>query len=266
MSGYRADLPGRPRNIARLPLNKHGYPIPWFVATLDDGTRDFRIMDAERLRDAVRLGRCWVCGQAAGGYLAFTIGPMCVVNRVSAEPPAHRSCAQYSAAACPFLTRPQMVRRETGLEELGTRDPAGIMIRRNPGAVAVWVCRDYAARSDGKGGILFQLGEPLEIEWWAQGRAATHEEILASVESGLPALEASCAMDEAPEASVKALAQSVTRARALIEKHYPTKSITCPRCWMASRSPRDILERYCGACHLFHDEMSGGNTTQTVRL
>lgn len=44
-----------PRPIAALPRNLAGYPIPWFVATLDDGTRDFRVADAERYRDAVRL-------------------------------------------------------------------------------------------------------------------------------------------------------------------------------------------------------------------
>jgi len=32
------------------------------------------------------------------------------------------------------------------------------------------------------------------------------------------------------------------------------KCITCPRCGMTSYNPNDIRERYCGACHMFHDE------------
>ncbi len=32
-------------------------------------------------------------------------------------------------------------------------------------------------------------------------------------------------------------------------------SITCPQCGRTSHHPRDISERYCGACHQFHDDM-----------
>jgi hypothetical protein len=31
-------------------------------------------------------------------------------------------------------------------------------------------------------------------------------------------------------------------------------SITCPQCGMTSYHPEDILQRYCGNCHRFHDE------------
>jgi ribosomal protein L37E len=33
-------------------------------------------------------------------------------------------------------------------------------------------------------------------------------------------------------------------------------SITCPRCGMTSYHPKDISERYCGACHQFHEMMT----------
>lgn len=32
-------------------------------------------------------------------------------------------------------------------------------------------------------------------------------------------------------------------------------SITCPRCQRVSYHPTDIARRYCGACHMFHDDM-----------
>lgn len=33
-------------------------------------------------------------------------------------------------------------------------------------------------------------------------------------------------------------------------------SITCPRCGRTSYNPTDIEERYCGACDLYHDQMT----------
>ena len=31
--------------------------------------------------------------------------------------------------------------------------------------------------------------------------------------------------------------------------------VVCPKCGQVSYSPSDILERYCGACHGFHDDL-----------
>lgn len=31
-------------------------------------------------------------------------------------------------------------------------------------------------------------------------------------------------------------------------------SITCPRCHHVSYNPHDIVNRYCGLCHWFHDD------------
>lgn len=33
-------------------------------------------------------------------------------------------------------------------------------------------------------------------------------------------------------------------------------SITCPRCLMTSFNPNDIRERYCGACHQYHPDIT----------
>lgn len=33
------------------------------------------------------------------------------------------------------------------------------------------------------------------------------------------------------------------------------KSITCRACGMESFHPKDIEERYCGKCHVFHDDI-----------
>jgi hypothetical protein len=178
-----------PDRIARLPRDKHKRPIPWFVHIEDDGTPDFRVIRRGGIEDALRFERCWVCGQQRGRHAAFLIGPMCAVNRTTAEPPSHLECAVYSAQACPFLTTPKMRRRDTGLG--GTLNPAGIAITRNPGVGLVWSSRTWGHYLvDGRlgGGLLFDIGEPTGLSWWAEGRAATQEEVLVSINSGLPSL------------------------------------------------------------------------------
>lgn len=192
-----------PGRIARLPHDKHGRPVPWFVAWLRDGrpadpgspgaVPDFRIIRPGAVGLAVTARCCWVCGSlfARQEPRASLIGPMCVVNLVSAEPPSHGECATYSARACPFLATPRMTRRDRHLPA-GTSDPPGTMIRRNPGVACVWVTKYNAGKVNrAPDGLLFDLGpSPLFVEWWAYGRTATRAEVVASIETGLPALQA----------------------------------------------------------------------------
>lgn len=175
-----------PARIARLPRDKHGRPIPWFVHRDEQGVPDFRVVRAHGIADAFRFEKCWVCGDRRGAWSAFVVGPMCAVNRVSAEPPSHRDCAVYSALACPFLSNPAMRRRDSRLPE-GTELPAGEMITRNPGVALVWVTRDWSPFRAGPG-ILFRLGDPEETLWFAHGRDATRAEVLASIQTGMPIL------------------------------------------------------------------------------
>lgn len=207
------DMPGR---IRLLPRNKAGYPVPDFVAWID-GQPDFRVIKPGGIQLAVQLKLCWVCGTpfARQEDRAFTIGPMCAVNRVSAEPPSHRDCATFSARFCPFLSVPRMTRRERRMPAVAAV-PAGDMIRRNPGVALVWVTgyKSWKTFSDGNGGTLFDVGEPREALWFACGRAATRAEVLASIDSGLPILRAS-AGDEGPDA-VAELEAMHQRALALV--------------------------------------------------
>jgi hypothetical protein len=185
-----------PDRIAKLPRDEVGRPVPRFVATVD-GKPDFRIMDPEHLRRAIRLGVCWTCGETLGGHKHFVIGPMCAVNRVSAEPPSHNDCATYSAQACPFLTNPNKTRREANMPQ--TAEPAGVMIARNPGVTLVWGTKKHTVFGDGGGGILFNIGEPTSVAWYTEGREATRSEVLASIDSGLPILR-EMAVEEGPRA------------------------------------------------------------------
>lgn len=219
----RAELPRPiPAAIEALPRDR-GYPVPWFVAWLGRegepcsrgyGHPDFRVIYPDAINEAVSRSLCWVCGRPLGRLTsyAFVIGPMCAVNRVSAEPPSHVACADWSARACPFLTRPHMVRREGGLPEGGV--VTGVMIRRNPGVALVWLTRTAHAFPAPNGGILFNVGEPTQVRFYSEGRLATREEVLTSIESGLPILE-EMADQDGPEA-LAALSRQTEAAMELL--------------------------------------------------
>jgi hypothetical protein len=210
-----------PERMRRLPVDARGYPVPWFVAWFDaaghpcergTGTPDFRVvMDGAPVR-AYRDRVCWICGEALGAFQAFVIGPMCAVNRVSSEPGSHLECANFSARVCPFLTNPERARRTSDMPA-GSHEPAGCGIARNPGVALVWSTKRAKPFSTGNG-FLFELGEPAEVFWWAEGRKATRAEVQASMDSGLPAL-AKLAEVDGP-AGVAELATCVRVAQRLL--------------------------------------------------
>lgn len=208
-----------PPRMAQLPADKVGRPVPWFVAWID-GVPDFRVIGPGKIHEAMRCSLCWVCGHGfrGGEDRAWVLGPMCLVNLVAAEPPSHLECAVWSARNCPFLTTPAMTRRERHMPD-GTQNPAGIMIRRNPGVALVLVTgyRGWRAEPDGHG-FLFRLGTPKRALWFAEGREATRAEVLASVDSGLPLLR-EMAEQDGPDAVAE-----LTRMHGEALEHVPAEA------------------------------------------
>lgn len=200
-----------PDRMKHLPISENGFPTPWFVAEVN-GVRDFRIADNNKMVQAVNYKRCWVCGQTMGSFKAFAIGPMCALNRNTAEPPTHLECAEYSVRACPFLSKPRMRRNKVGMPE-ESKNPAGIMIERNPGAICIWITKSFRVTRDGDG-VLFKLGDPERVMWFAEGRTATRAEVEASIASGLPILK-QYAMEDGIEA-MKELEQCTARLQSLL--------------------------------------------------
>jgi hypothetical protein len=174
--------------MRKLPISDKGFPVPYFAEWFD-GKPDFRVVSRAKMMDAVKFNKCWVCGEPMGVHKAFVIGPMCGINRTISDPPSHPDCAAFSATHCPFLSSPLAKRNERGLPEERQWAP-GHGLKRNPGVAGVWITRSFKPfrAQHGTEGILFQLGGPESIHWFARGRRATRAEVDHSIETGLPAL------------------------------------------------------------------------------
>lgn len=203
------DLPV-PRRMAGLPRDRHGRVVPWFVAFVD-GQPDHRIVRPHAWQQAHQGRLCWLCGSPLGLYGSFVIGPMCVVNRIAAEPPSHSTCAEYSVQTCPFLTTPNMVRRTSNLP--ATTEPDGIMCRRNPGVAVVYTTQGWSKRT---GQNLISMDTPYEVSWWAEGRRAMAEEIRSSLESGMEILREHARQDTDPLRALALLHRQHQRALTLL--------------------------------------------------
>jgi hypothetical protein len=84
------------------------------------------------------------------------------------------------------------------------------MIKRNPGVALIWTTKKYKLYEN-NGGVLFRLiSEPEHCKWFCEGREATREEVLHSIETGKPILM-KIAEEEGPKA-VKLLEEMVVKA------------------------------------------------------
>jgi len=207
---YRPELTEpMPSGIKKLPVHR-GYPVPWFVAWVDmpagyEGELpyggkpgmipEFRLSSAEKPIIACNQNRCWVCGEKMNTVEGFTfvIGPMCGINRISVEPSSHHDCAVWSAINCPFLSKPNMVRRENDIP-VSAAPPPGIMIKANPGVTLIWTTKTFNLEYDEsyRASVrhpLFRLGDPLKVEWYAEGKPATLQQVEVAIAKGLPNLE-----------------------------------------------------------------------------
>ena len=211
MTTLRPELEPLPARMRGLVVHR-GYPTPFFVAW-QNGAPEFRAMDPDKLVRCIQERLCWVCGEPLGVHLVFVVGPMCGLNRISAEAPCHLDCARWSCRNCPFLSRPHAHRRDSDLVEGEYHDAPGLAIKRNPGVTLLWTARSYSLIQVGHG-VLFQLGEPTATEWWAEGKPASREQVAESVETGLPLLQV--------EAACQADLDTLQRARTWLETRYPT--------------------------------------------
>lgn len=176
-----------PAEMSGRPVDKRGFPVPWFVTRKDEAGFgwDFVNIEGSRFGEAVKREVCWVSGEPLGKFRSFVIGPMCVINRVAGDPPVKKSIATWSVQVCPFLSRP-MAHRDKSIDPQLISQQRGVMIERNPGVCAIYTVKRGSYRYGREG--LFFLNEPESIEWWTKGRLATAQEVKISIDSGLPTL------------------------------------------------------------------------------
>ncbi|MGH8665352.1 MAG: hypothetical protein ACREUX_13910 [Burkholderiales bacterium] len=211
----RKGLPPLPDRIKALPIDSRGYPIPWFVAEIEPGVRDFRFADRHKRVIAARDRRCWVCSDKLGRYLAFVIGPMCAINRNTSEPACHRECAEFAVRACPFMLLPQAQYRKANAPD-SMQKPIGFL-DGNPGCMCIWITTDFKPYRAGpnRDDWLILIGNPIECLWYAGGELATRKAVLESIERRLPLLREVAEQHDGPE-GVALLEQLRDRALALV--------------------------------------------------
>lgn len=179
-----------PHRFASLPVDERGYPVPWFVIR-EDGTYDFRVMEARKFSRAIRERVCWVCGQPLGRWLAFGIGPMCAITRTISEPPSHLECMSWSIRNCPFLSNPKQGRDTAAIPE-GAVEASGFPLTRNPGVMCLWMTKTYDVfnppNKQPNQPPLIHIGEAESTSWWREGRHATRGEVDEAIAGGMPAL------------------------------------------------------------------------------
>lgn len=187
----RATLPELPRRMRKLPVDKRGYPVPWFVHW-EGNEPKFQIIGKGKILAATQLKKCWICGEQMGVHVAFVLGSVSGINRTSPEPPSHLDCAEFACKACPYLTTPEAVRSMRGIKDIEITNPPGEGSKRNPGVTLLWVTRSYkpfsALNERGEDGVLFQFGSPETLYFFRESRKATRLEIDESIISGMPLL------------------------------------------------------------------------------
>lgn len=190
-----ANLP-IPPNMAARPVDRRGFPVPYFVAWFDPagaqvadgkGAPDHRVIDPAKLARCLKFSLCWLCGQPLGKWRALVVGPMCLVNRTSAEPDCHVTCAEFAVRACPFLANDRARRNEIRPKPIdAAMSPAGH--KRNPGVACIFAHTERWLKRipQGNRAPLFQMptGEPERLTFWANGERASRAQVMDSLDSG----------------------------------------------------------------------------------
>lgn len=188
MSAVTVRFPDLPKRVARLPTDRRGFPIPWFVAWRD-GQPHFPAVDAAKLGIAWNEDLCWVCGDRLGSIRGWVVGPMSAIEGATPEPPSHYDCARFSVCNCPHLSTATAPFSEKYEGAEGYAPQANVSKVRT-GATAIWMTKGRGATPFRAGqGTLFGLNEPVRLEWFADGRPAAAREVAEAIALALPTLQ-----------------------------------------------------------------------------
>ena len=157
-----------PARMRALPVDRRGYPVPasWKSST-PAGFQDRLAEPHGALR---RPSAVLDLRRGDGRQDGLRAGSDCCINRISSEPPSHYECAHFAAVACPFLAHPQ-AKRPIRPAKVKMVKPGGDMSLHNPGVACIWVTKRYAITRVSNG-VLFEVGEPERVEFFAHARPA----------------------------------------------------------------------------------------------
>jgi hypothetical protein len=183
-----------PPAIAALPRDERGYPIPAFVATLADGTRDLRVASGAYKVRVAREKICWICARPLTPRVAFITGPLGMQNRHAGDGPMHVTCAKYAIQVCPHLNSEHSQIREanrppgerTGVNAIDDKPPViGMAVTTK------WGSEIYRAKGD----IVFNWRSP-KVYWFHNGREISPRARLSLIEPYIKRLKEKAASDD----------------------------------------------------------------------
>jgi hypothetical protein len=184
----RADLERLPLRMLALRIDSMGWPVPFFAKIQNDPQPVPQVPDPEKMQLTIQRRLCYICGEKLGAYACFLAGPPVGVNRTTNEPPSHVHCARWMARNDSFLL----------LQDV----------------VMLWTTKTYEVLLDQKTrGAIFAMGDPDSIEWLAAGKPATKDQIMQTLEAGVPAL---VALAEAQENGLSVLEKMLSAFLALL--------------------------------------------------
>lgn len=163
-----------PKQIAALPVDKRGLPIPFFVqwyrgsfrTSAGNGEPDHRLADPDKKVRCAERKLCWICGEPLGYWIAFVGSKQSIDQRLFGDGAMHVECAEFSMRACPHLSHPQAKRRDN--DERKTT-AVGKREMHNPGTFGMYVTRSFDTQySDGD--ILFKPAPPKKVRWFQEGQ------------------------------------------------------------------------------------------------
>lgn len=96
-----------PPKLRPRPRDIHGRPIPFTNLIRADGTPDFRVLDAEKVKKCAREKLCALCGTRLGVHVFFIGGDGSANQGIFTDGPMHKECAEFASRACPFVALEQ---------------------------------------------------------------------------------------------------------------------------------------------------------------
>lgn len=96
------------RTFPFKPFKMYGdIPIPFTLMWKGDKP-DFTTIDPAKVAECLKFGLCGICGKPRLGYgLQYWVGGRngALADGWLNDPPMHKACAEFSLAACPFLSK-----------------------------------------------------------------------------------------------------------------------------------------------------------------